>query len=224
MKFSVVDANGAKQREIDADDAVFGLEPNLGVVHQALLAHQANKRQGTHSTQDRGDVRVTNTKTRKQKGSGRARQGAASSHVRRGGAVAHGPHPHSYRQALPKQMRRLAIRSLLSQRTAEGGLLVLDDSVDFPAKTAGIKSILRALGVDRRGLVVTAAVDSNLMLGIRNFPEMHCLPADILNVDALIRHDYIVMTEAAVRRAESLWGGERARRRRAPLGVGGGAD
>lgn len=101
---------------------------------------------------------------------------------------------------------------------------MLDDSVDFPAKTAGIKSILRALGVDRRGLVVTAAADSNLMLGIRNFPEMHCLPADILNVDALIRHDYIVMTEAAVRRAESLWGGERARRRRAPLGVGGSAD
>ena len=217
MKLPVIDASGAQQREIDADDAVFGLEPNLGVVHQALLAHLANKRQGTHSTQDRGDVRGTNTKTRRQKGSGRARQGAASSHVRRGGAVAHGPHPHSYRQALPKRMRRLAIRSLLSQRTAEGGLLVVDDAVRFPAKTAGVLGILKALGIERRGLFVTSPMDPDLLRGIRNLPRMHCIPADTLNVDALIRHDHIVMTEAAVRRAGALWGGERAHRRRAHL-------
>ncbi len=214
MKLAVVDASGAKQREIEADDTVFGIDPNLGVVHQALLAIQANKRQGTHATRKRSTVRASKAKTRRQKGTGRARQGAASSHVRRGGAVAHGPQPRSYRQALPKRMRRLAIRSLLSQRRAEGGLLVLDDAVAFPAKTTGVREILQALGVDRRGLVVTPSVDPDLVFGIRNLPEMNCLPADILNVEALIHHDYIVMTEAALRRAESLWGGERARLRR----------
>ena len=222
MKLAVVDASGAQQREIEADDAVFGIDPNLGVVHQALLAVRANKRQGTHATRKRSTLRASKAKTRRQKGTGRARQGAASSHVRRGGAVAHGPQPRSYRQALPKRMRRLAIRSLLSQRAAEGGLLVLDDAVAFPAKTAGVREILRALGVDRRGLVVTPSADPDLMLGIRNLPETNCLPADILNVEALIQHDYIVMTEAAVRRAESLWGGERARLRRGAPAVGAG--
>ena len=220
MKLAVVDASGAKQREIEADDAVFGIDPHLGVVHQALLAMQANKRQGTHDTRRRSTVRASKAKTRRQKGTGRARQGTASSPVRRGGAVAHGPHPRSYRQALPKRMRRLAIRSLLSQRTAEGGLLVLDDAVAFPARTAAVREILGALGVDRRGLIVTPSVDPDLMLGIRNLPEMNCLPADVLNVEALIQHDYVVMTEAAVRRAESLWGGERARLRRVPSSVG----
>ena len=99
-------------------------------------------------------------------------------------------------------------------------MLVLDDAVAFPAQTAAVRAILRALGVDRRGLVVTPSVDPDLVLGIRNLPEMNCLPADVLNVEALIQHDYVVMTEAAVRRAESLWGGERARLRRVPSSVG----
>ncbi len=139
--------------------------------------------------------------------------GSRSSHVRVGGAVAFGPHPRSYRQRLPKRMRRLAIRSMLSQRAAEGGLIVLDDG-DFEAKTRAVDAMLEALGVERSALVVTPAIDENLKRGIRNLDRMDTCPADTLNVEALLLHDHVIMTEGAVRRAEELWGGERAATRR----------
>ena len=121
MKLPLIDGQGNATGEIEADDSVFGIEPNLAVVHQAVTAQRANARQGTHSTLDRSDVRQASKKTGRQKGGGRARLGTPSSPTRIGGAVAHGPHPRSHRKRLPKRMRRLAIRSLLSQRAAEGG-------------------------------------------------------------------------------------------------------
>ena len=127
MKLAVLDTGGKEVRQIDVDDAVFGVEPNLAVVHQALIAQQANRRRGTASTLSRSQHSAATTKSFRQKGTGRARMGARSSHVRVGGAVAFGPSPRSYKQRLPKKMRRLAIRSMLSQRASEGGLLVLDD-------------------------------------------------------------------------------------------------
>lgn len=216
MKLPVVDAAGQEVRTIDVDDAVFGIEPNLAVVHQAFLAQRANGRRGTASTLTRSNHRSSTAKTRRQKGTGRARLGSASSPLRRGGAVAHGPHPRSYRQALPKRMRRLAIRSMLSQRAAEGGLLILDQT-QFDSKTKAVKTLLNGLGVERSALVVTRTADEQLQRGIRNLPHMHTCPADTLNVSALLNHDHIIMTEAAVRRAEALWGGERAVKRRAPV-------
>ena len=222
MKLSVVDTSGQQVGEIDVDDAVFGIEPNLAVVHQALLAQQANRRHGTASTLTRSAHSASSQKTLRQKGSGRARQGSASSPLRRGGAVAHGPHPRSYRQRLLKRMRRLAIRSVLSQRTAEGGLLVLD-TADFEPRTQVVRDLLRALGVTRSALVVTRETDESLKRGIRNLPHMHTCPADTLNVEALLTHDQVIMTELAVRRTEALWGGERARRRRAPVPAADGA-
>ena len=219
MKVSVVDGTGAQVREIEVDDAVFGLTPNLAVVHQALLAQLANRRQGTHSTLRRRDHSAATTKSRKQKGSGRARLGSASSPVRVGGAVAHGPHPRSYRQRLPKQMRRLAIRSMLSQRLAEDGLIVLADQ-EFEPRTRATQALLAALGVARRALVVTARSDDNLRRGIHNLPGMATSPADTISVEALLHHDTVILTETAVRRVEALWGGERVGNKRAPIPAG----
>jgi large subunit ribosomal protein L4 len=213
MKLPVMNAEGKEVRQIDADDAVFGVEPNLPVVHQALLAQQANRRRGTASTLSRSEHSAATTKSFRQKGTGRARMGARSSHVRSGGAVAFGPHPRSYKQRMPKKMRRLAIRSMLSQRTAEGGLLVLD-TPEFEPKTQATRGMLEALGVVRSGLIVTEKADANLQLGIRNLSRMDTCPADVLSVEALLVHDHIIMTESAVRRAEALWGGERATTRR----------
>ncbi|HJN92084.1 MAG TPA: 50S ribosomal protein L4 [Dehalococcoidia bacterium] len=213
MKLPVLNVGGDEVRQIDVDAAVFGVEPNLAVVHQALLAQQANRRRGTASTLSRSEHSAATTKSFRQKGTGRARMGARSSHVRSGGAVAFGPHPRSYKQRMPKKMRRLAIRSMLSQRTSEGGLLVLD-APDFEAKTQAVEGMLDALGADRSALVVTEAADANLQLGIRNLSRMDTCPADTLSVEALLTHDHIIMTEAAVRRAEALWGGERAATRR----------
>lgn len=205
MKLPVVDSSGAAVREIEVDDAIFGIEPNLAVVHQALLAMQANRRRGTASTLHRSDHRASTGKLHRQKGTGRARAGSRSSHTRVGGAVAHGPHPRSYRQRLPRKMRRLAIRSMLSQRVAEGGLLVLADA-EFEATTKWVRTLLDALGVERSALVVTPASDESLKRGIRNLPGMDTCPTDTLNVERLLTHDQVVMTESAVRRAEELWG------------------
>ena len=224
MKLQVVDAKGAEVREIEADDAVFGLEPNLPVVHQAALAQLANARQGTNDSLDRSEPRAANTKSRRQKGTGRARMGSPSSPTRVGGAVAHGPHPRSYRQALPKRMRRLAIRSMLSQRASEGGLIVLDDATEFEARTQALDTLAGELGIERSALFVTAALDDGLRRATRNLPGIDSTPADTLNVLAVLNHDQIVMTEAAIQRVQELWGGERATSRRAPVAAAESAD
>ncbi len=205
MKLPVLDGAGEQVGEIDADDSVFGIEPNLGVVHQTVLAHRANRRQGNHNTLNRSDLRQANTKSRRQKGGGRARLGGPSSPTRIGGAVAHGPHPRSYRQRLPKRMRRLAIRSMLSQRAAEGGIVVTAPDLAFEPRTKAIAQLCRALGVERNALLVSDGVDHDLVRGSRNLQHITSSPADTLNTYLLITHDRLIMTEAAVRRVEALW-------------------
>ncbi len=211
MKLPLFDGQGNAAGEIEADDSVFGIEPNLAVVHQAVTTQRANARQGTSSTLDRSDVRQASKKTGRQKGGGRARLGTPSSPTRIGGAVAHGPHPRSYRQRLPKRMRRLAIRSMLSQRAAEGGVLVTAPGVEFTSKTSAMSSLCQALGVERRALVVSDGVDDDLVRGTRNLPNVQAMPAQTLSIYLILTHDQLIMTEAAVRRCEALWavdGGE----------------
>ena len=205
MKLNLLDAQGQPAGELDADDSVFGIEPNLPVVHQAVLAYRANQRQGTHNTLNRSDLRQANVKSRRQKGSGNARLGGPSSPTRIGGAVAHGPHPRSYRQRLPKKMRRLALRSMLSQRAAEGGLVVAAGDVEFTPQTGQMAQLCRSLGVERNALIVSDGVNDDLVRGARNLPDVRTAPAETLNPYLLITHDRIIMTEAAVRRCEALW-------------------
>ncbi len=205
MKLPLIDAQGNAAGEIDADDSVFGIEPNLAVVHQAVTAQRANARQGTHSTLDRSDVRQAAQKTGRQKGGGRARLGTPSSPTRIGGAVAHGPHPRSYRQRLPKRMRRLAIRSMLSQRAAEGGLRVAAADVSFEPKTAAMAELCQAWGIERSALVVSDGVDEALVRGTSNLPHVQAMPAQTLSSYLILTHDELIMTEAALRRCEAMW-------------------
>lgn len=205
MKLPVLDAQGNRAGELEADDSVFGIAPNLAVVHQAVTAQRANGRQGTHSTLNRSDVRQAAQKTGRQKGGGRARLGTPSSPLRKGGAVAHGPHPRSYRQRLPKRMRRLAIRSMLSQRAAEGGVLVTAEDVAFAPRTSEMAALLKTLGAARTALVVSDGVDDDLVRGTRNLPNVQAMPAQTLSTYLLVTHDQLIMTEAAVRRCEALW-------------------
>src|SRR6476660_10438168 len=127
MKLDVRDRAGQALDSIDVDDAVFAVTPNEAVVHQALLAQLAARRSGSASTQTRGEVRGSTKKTRRQKGLGMSRQGPIRSPLRKGGGVVFGPKPRSYVQRLPKQMRRLAIRSVLSARAQDERLLIVDD-------------------------------------------------------------------------------------------------
>ena len=205
MKLPLIDGQGNAAGEIDADDSVFGIEPNLAVVHQAVTAQRANARQGNASTLDRSDVRQASKKTGRQKGGGRARMGTPSSPTRIGGAVAHGPHPRSYRQRLPKRMRRLAIRSMLSQRAAEGGVLVTAPDVEFDSKTSAMSSLCQALGVERNALVVSDGVDEDLVRGTQNLQNIQAMPAQTLSSYLILTHDQLIMTEAAVRRCEAMW-------------------
>ncbi len=205
MKLPLIDAQGNAAGEIDADDSVFGITPNLAVVHQTVTAQRANARQGNHSTLNRSDIRQASKKTGRQKGGGRARLGTPSSPTRIGGGVAHGPHPRSYRQRLPKRMRRLAIRSMLSQRAAEGGVFVTGSDVAFESKTSAMHSLCANIGVERRALIVTDGVDDALVRGTRNLPNIQAMPAHTLNTYLILTHDQLILTEAAVRRCEALW-------------------
>jgi len=210
MKLDVHDAAGAVLEQIDVDDAVFGIEPNGPVVHQTLLAQLAARRAGTHSTKTRGQVRGSTRKIRRQKGLGMARQGGIRSPLHRGGGVVFGPSPRSYAQALPKRMRRLAIRSVLASRAQEGRLRVVNElALDAPS-TKAIVSLLQGLGIERSALIVTGAADRNAYVSTRNVPGADVLPADTINVADMLAHQSLVLTVDAVRRIEALWGGERA--------------
>ncbi|MDP2950442.1 MAG: 50S ribosomal protein L4 [Chloroflexota bacterium] len=219
MKLPVRSPQGAKLKPIEVDEQVFGIKPNLAVIHQTFVAQRANRRAGSADTKTRGEVRGSTAKVRTQKGSGRARQGSARAPHRRGGGVAFGPKPRSYRQALPKRMKRLAIRSVLSGKVADGQLVVVGELALEKPRTKDIVGLLVSLGIERSVLVVIGEPDGNVQASARNLPRTKALPAAYLNVVDMLNHRDLVMTVAAVRRCEALWGGERAKLRRVAVGA-----
>ena len=210
MRIQVRDATGAELQPMEVDDAVFGIEPNAAVVHQTLLAQLAARRAGTHSTKTRGEVRGSTAKTRRQKGLGMSRQGGIRSPLRRGGGIVFGPKPHSYRQRLPKRMRRLAIRSVLSSRLADERLQVVSDLGVGEPSTRAMRELIARLEIGSSVLIVTGQPDRAAHLSARNLPGARVLPADTINVADLLAHQTVLLTVDGVRRVEMLWGGERA--------------
>lgn len=221
MKLTVYNRQGEEMESIEVDDAVFGLKPNAPVVHQTLLAQLANRRSGTAETKTRGEVAGSTAKIRRQKGTGRARQGSIRAPHQRHGGVVFGPHRRSYRQRLPKRMRRLAIRSVLSAKAGDGSLRVVDSLAMDAPRTRAMAEVLRALGIDRSVLIVTGAPDATIKRSVGNLPDARLVPATHLNVADMLASRYLLMTVDAVRTAEALWGGERAESRRAPAMVEG---
>src|SRR3990172_5114472 len=227
MKLTVYDKQGQEVDSIEADDLVFGLAPHRAVLRQALLAQLANRRAGSANTKTRGQVRGSTIKgqlvrrtvheLRRQKGLGRARQGTLRAPHHRHGGVAFGPKPRSFAQALPKMVRRLAIRSALSGKGADGELKVVRGlDLDTP-KTKAVLEIVVRFDMARSALLVTGAPARNLLLSARNLPGTKTLPADYLNVADLLSYRAVLMTVEAVRRAAALWGGARAKKRLAPI-------
>jgi large subunit ribosomal protein L4 len=215
MKLTVHDAAGKEVETIEVDDAVFGIEPNEAVVHQAFVATMANKRVGTATTKTRGEVHGSTRKIRRQKGLGASRQGAITAPQHRHGGIVHGPKSRDYDKDLPKRMRRLAIRSVLSAKAADGTLRVVNDLGVKAPSTKAIAGVLAALGLQRSALVVTAAADENVKASVRNLEKVRTLPAAYLNVGDMLQAQGLVMTVDAVRDAESMWGGEKAASKRA---------
>jgi large subunit ribosomal protein L4 len=217
MQLTVVNKAGEQVDTIEVEDAVFGIKPHIGVMHQVVVAHQANRRAGTHSTLTRGEVQGSTRKIRAQKGTGRSRQGSIRAPHHTGGGVVFGPKPHKYTQRIPKMLKRLAIRSALSAKLADNELVVIDEFAPATPKTKDVIAMLKAVGVTRSPLIVTAEPNRNVLLAARNIEGAAILPATHINTEALLKHRGIVMTVGAVRKAEALWGGERVKRRLAPV-------
>ena len=190
---------------IELKDEVFGVPQNQAVVHQAVVRQLANARQGTAGTKPRGQVSGGGRKPYRQKGTGRARRGSSRSPLLRGGGVVFGPHPRSYHQAMPKKMRRLALRCVLSAKVAEGEMVVVDELALNEPKAKEMARILAALGVSSSALIVTAEPDPNVYKSARNLERTKTLPANLLNVADLLSHRILMLTVAAVRRVEEVW-------------------
>ena len=202
-KVDVQTLAGKKSGTADLDDAVFGIEPNLSVMHQVVTAQLAARRAGTHSTKTRAERRGGGAKPWAQKGTGRARQGSIRSPQWRGGGIAHGPKPRDYSQRTPKKMVKLALRSALSDRAADGKVLVVD-KFDFAApKTSEAVKGLNALGTDGRVLLVLTDADANAALSFRNLQNVHVLPTGELNAYDVLVSDYVVFSQEALPTAEA---------------------
>ena len=192
------DGSGASAGTVELDDATFGIEPNVAVMHQVVTAQLAAKRAGTQSTKTRAEVAGGGAKPWKQKGTGRARAGSSRSPIWRGGGVALGPKPRKYDQKTPKKMKRLALRSALSDRAADQKVVVVS-AWDFEApSTKSAAAALAALGVAGRALVVLEPNDVTAWKSFRNLPSVHVLTAGELNTYDVLVSDDIVFTAAAL--------------------------
>jgi len=197
---------GEVVKHIEISDEVFAVPFNQAVVHQAMVRQRANARQGTASTKTRSEVSGSTRKLFRQKHTGLARAGSRRSPLRRGGGVTFGPKPRSYRQAMPKKMRRLALRCVLSAKAGDGELKVVEQMTLPEPKTKQMVQILAALGVDSSALVVTSEPEVNVVKSARNLVGIKTIPANLLNVVDILSYKMLLMTEAAVRKAEQLWG------------------
>ncbi len=208
MKIQLYNMAGEALREIEASDAVFAQPCNESLVHQALVAQQANARQGTSDTKTRTEVAGSTKKLYRQKHTGRARAGSIKSGLRRGGGIIFGPHPRDYAQALPKKMKQAAIRCALSSKASEKELTVLDELKFEAPKTKDMAAVLAAVGADKTALIALAAGDEVVIKSARNLPQVKTLPANQLNVADLLSYRRLIMTEEALRQIETLWGGK----------------
>jgi large subunit ribosomal protein L4 len=208
VEVPVYNIGGEVIKNIKVSDTLFAVPFNEAVVHQALIKQRADARQGTSDTKGRGEVAGSGKKLFAQKHTGEARAGDKRSPTRRHGGVAFGPHPRDYSKAMPKKMRRLALRCLISSKVSEGGLRVVDQLAFDAPKTKKMVEVLDALKLDSTALIVTAATEEVVVKSARNIPGVKTLPANILNVVDLLSYNGLVMTEDAVRKAEQLWGEE----------------
>jgi len=191
---------------LDVRDDIFALPFNTAVVHQAMVRQLANKRQGTAATKARGEVTGSTGKLYRQKGTGRARKGSIKSPLLRGGGVVFGPSPRSYRQSMPKKMRRLALKCLLSAKVREENMMAVE-ALDFGRpRVKDLVDILSALGVDSNALIVTAQSMPALVKSAHNLANAKVVPSALINVLDLLSYKTLIVTVPALRKIEQIWG------------------
>ena len=198
----VMDQNGKDSGEVTLNDKVFGIEPNESVVFEAIIRQRAGKRQGTSKVKNRSAVRGGGKKPWRQKGTGRARQGSIRSPQWRGGGTVFGPTPRSYAYTMPRKQRRLAIKSVLSQKMIDKDLIVLDKLAMSAPKTKDLVSMLNSLNVDGKVLIVSD--DNNVQLSARNLAKVKAVPVNGLNVEDAVNYGKLILTQDAVKKIEEV--------------------
>ncbi|HBL8435199.1 TPA: 50S ribosomal protein L4 [Listeria monocytogenes] len=203
-KLSLLKQDGTNAGEITLNDTVFGIEPNEKVVVDVILSQRASLRQGTHKVKNRSEVRGGGRKPWRQKGTGRARQGSIRSPQWRGGGVVFGPTPRSYAYKLPKKVRRLAIKSILSSKVNEEKLVVLEGLTFDAPKTKEFAAFLKNISVDTKALIVVTGESENVELSARNLQGITVIPAESISVLEVAKHDKLIITKAAVEKVEEV--------------------
>ncbi|MBU2661657.1 50S ribosomal protein L4 [Bacillus cabrialesii] len=203
-KVALYNQNGSTAGDIELNASVFGIEPNESVVFDAILMQRASLRQGSHKVKNRSEVRGGGRKPWRQKGTGRARQGSIRSPQWRGGGVVFGPTPRSYSYKLPKKVRRLAIKSVLSSKVNDNNVIVLEDLTLDTAKTKEMAAILKGLSVEKKALIVTADANEAVALSVRNIPGVTVVEANGINVLDVVNHEKLLITKAAVEKVEEV--------------------
>ncbi|APX71188.1 50S ribosomal protein L4 [Companilactobacillus allii] len=204
-KITAYKDSGAENGTVDVNDSIFGIEPNDNVITDAVIMQRASLRQGTHDVKNRSEVRGGGKKPWRQKGTGRARQGSIRSPQWVGGGVVFGPTPRSYSYHLPKKVGRLALKSVLSQKAAEGNLIVIDSiSYDKPS-TKNFALLLNKVGADK-ALVVVEDGNDNVALSARNIDKVTVVAPEGVNVLDVISAKKLVVTKAALSKIEEVLG------------------
>ena len=201
----VLNMAGAEVGTMELNDAIFGIEPNKTVVHEVVKNHLANCRQGTQSALTRAEVSGGGRKPWRQKGTGHARQGSTRAPKWTHGGIVFAPKPRDYSYVLNKKVKRLALKSVLSAKVAEGKLIVIDSIKMDAIKTADFRKFLNAVNCDGKAVVVTPAVDTVVVKSARNIPGVLTTPANNLNVYDIINAQYLVADQAALAKIEEVY-------------------
>ncbi len=204
-KVSVYDIKGNVVADTELNDEIWGVEPNVPVMHAVVVNYLANQRQGTQSTLTRTEVSGGGKKPWRQKGTGHARQGSTRSPQWVHGGIALGPKPRSYRFTINKKVRRLAMKSALSAKLAENGVVVVNN-LDFESiKTKNVVDMLKALGADGKALIVMPAVDEKVIKSARNIPGVKTTLVNTLNVYDILNCDKFIVVTDAVAKIEEVY-------------------
>ena len=204
-KIAVVDMTGNKVADTELNDAIFGIEPNKGLMHAMVVNYLANQRQGTQSTLTRTEVRGGGRKPWRQKGTGHARQGSIRAPQWVHGGIALGPKPRDYSYSLNKKERRLAMKSALSTKVIDSNLIVVNEIETKEYKTKVMVDMLKAIGAEGKALIVTADVDTKVVKSAANIPGVKTATVNTLNVYDILNYDKFVVSSEAVKKIEEVY-------------------
>jgi large subunit ribosomal protein L4 len=196
---------GQEAGTIELNDELFGIEPNENAVHEVVKNYLANQRQGTQSAKTRAEVRGGGRKPFRQKGTGRHRQGSTTDPSQIGGGIVFAPKPRDYRYAVPKKVKKLALRSALSAKVADGEIIVLDELKFDAPKTKEMAATLKNINAAKKALIVTAEKDDNVVRSAANIPGVRTVLASNMNVYEIVNHTSFIVTKEAVKKIEEVY-------------------